>query len=188
MDSYHHANAAGDSNDCGRPLFAVLLSKGSSQSCEAVHVLSYLQSKRVATQINTEEATSMCSTVPVRWVQQNCIYLAFLLHIRFEVPVHQASRDAARQLLSLQLTRILSPHLYYTGLSGLSHFTCTAYGCYNSLAPLYCKHSLGLHVYVCFELSPNQNSCYRKHHPNPTRMFATLPVTGQHRDLNLFDA
>ncbi len=48
---------------------------------------------------------------PVGRVQQNGINLSLLLHIRFEVSVHQATRDTASQLLSFQLARILSSHL-----------------------------------------------------------------------------
>ena len=54
--------------------------------------------------------------VPVGRVQQDGIYVALLLHIRFEVPVHQAPRDAACQLLRLQLAWIVTSHLHpHTG-------------------------------------------------------------------------
>lgn len=53
--------------------------------------------------------------VPIGRVQQDGIYLALLFHIRLEVPVHQASSDAACQLLRLQLAWIFTPHLHLTG-------------------------------------------------------------------------
>ena len=52
--------------------------------------------------------------VPVGRVQQDGIYLALLLNVRLEVPVHQASSDAACQLLRLQLAWILTSHLRLT--------------------------------------------------------------------------
>ena len=56
--------------------------------------------------------------VPIGRVQQDGIYLALLFHIRLEVPVHQASSDAACQLLRLQLAWIFTPHLHLTGGGG----------------------------------------------------------------------
>ena len=55
--------------------------------------------------------TSDLVGAPVGSVQQDGVNLALLLHVRLQVSVHQAPGDAACQLLGLQLTGVLPPHL-----------------------------------------------------------------------------
>ena len=62
-------------------------------------------------------ATAPCQTslagteAPVWRVEQDGVNLALLLHVWLEVPVHQTPRNAAGQLLCLQLTWVLPPYL-----------------------------------------------------------------------------